>query len=119
MENEAYLSKETGKVYWHSECAEDLEKLPGDTEDGEKYLSIPHKNDRALGKPMALRFSAEFLAADLGTVREIFSRRGAYARFKDLLESRGVLKRWYKYEAAAQRVALVEWCAANGVDVDG
>jgi len=82
MENEAYLSKETGAVYWHSEYAGDLEERPIDIDDDEKYLSIPHKNDLGLGKALALGFTREFLANDLGTVREMFSRRGAYARFE-------------------------------------
>ncbi len=66
MENEAYLSKETGAVYWHSEYSEDIEELPNDIDDGEKYLLIPHKNDLGLGKSLALRFAEEFLSGDLG-----------------------------------------------------
>jgi hypothetical protein len=119
VENEAYLSKETGAVYWHSAYADVVDELPIDIDDQEKYLSIPHKNDLGLGKALALRFTEEFLADDFPTVRNIFSRRGAYARFKDLLEARGMLKRWYEYEAAAQTQALLSWCADNGVEIDG
>jgi hypothetical protein len=119
MENEAYLSKETGAVYWHSEYSDDIEEVPNDIDDGEKYLLIPHRNDLGLGKPLALRFTEDFLSGDLGKVREIFGRRGAYSRFKDLLENRRLLDRWHDFEAAAQKQALLNWCKENGVEIDG
>ena len=56
---------------------------------------------------------------DQREVQEIFSRRGAYARFKDLLERRGLLQRWYEYESDAEREALKVWCQENGIDTDG
>jgi hypothetical protein len=119
MEHAAYLSKEDGTIYWHSEFGADFDELPPDVDDEGKYLSIPHKNDLGLGKRLAIKFAEEFLTDDIRKVREIFSRRGAYARFKDLLEHRGVLNRWYEFEASAQKEALLEWCRDNGVEVDG
>ena len=119
MENAAYLSRESGAVYWYSEDVADLDELPADVEEDEKYLLIPHKNDLGLGKSLALRFAELSLADDIGKVREIFSHRGAYARFKDLLEYRGLLNRWYEFEASAQKQALREWCRQNGVEIDG
>jgi len=118
-ENEAFLSRETGLIYWHSEHGDDFEELPSDIDEENKYFSIPHKKDLGLGKRLAIRFAEDFLADDLGKVREIFSRSGAYARFKDLLEERGMLERWYEYEASAQKEALLGWCAENGVEIDG
>jgi hypothetical protein len=119
MEHAAYLSTETGAIYWHSEFGDNFEELPPDIDAEGKYLSIPHKNDLGLGKRLAIAFAEEFLADDVGKVRAIFGRRGAYARFKDLLEQRGMLNRWYEFEASAQKEALLRWCRENGVDVDG
>jgi len=119
MENEAYVSRETGAVYWHSEDVADLDELPNDIDEGDKYLVIPHKSDLGLGKPLALRFAEEFLGDDFGKVRQIFSRPGAYARFKDLLEYRGLLNQWYEFEASEQKKALRQWCEQNGVEIDG
>ena len=118
-ENEAFLSKETGAIHWHSEYGEDFEALPSDIDEDDKYLCIPHKKDLGLGKRLAIGFAEDFLAGDRVKVRGIFSRRGAYARFKDLLEERGMLERWYEYEASAQKEALLGWCAENGVEIDG
>ncbi len=73
------------------EFGEDEEELPDDIGDGDKYLRIPDKSELDLGKPLVLDFARQFLPDDFNKVREIFSKRGAYARFKDLLEYRGAL----------------------------
>ena len=74
--------KESGKIYCHSDFVPDLDELPGDIEDEEKYLRIPDQRDLDLGKPLVLDFAREFLPDDFDTVRDIFRKRGAYAKFK-------------------------------------
>lgn len=119
MEHYAYLSKETGKIYWHSEFDDDEdEPLPDDIDDDEKYIAIPHKNDFNLGKNLVLQFAAEQLPESYDKVREIFSRRGAYARFKDLLEYQDMLQQWYDYEQQAGENALREWCNDCDIKID-
>lgn len=116
-ENQAFLDSETGKIYSHSEIAGDLEEeLPADIED-EKYVAIPHRNELDLGKPLVLDFVGQFLPDDYDEVRQIFGRRGAYARFKDLLARRGTLDRWYDFSAKAEEAALREWCADNEIEL--
>jgi hypothetical protein len=78
--------------------------------------SEAHKNDLGLGKPLGLKFVAQALPDE---VAAIFQRRGAYGRFKDLLKRRGKLDEWYEFENYSQREALREWCAANGIEVEG
>ena len=109
-ENQAFLCKQSGKLYYHSELGDDLDSLPDDIDDSEKFLPIPDKRDLDLGKPLALDFARQFLPADLNDVRQIFSRKGAYARFKDPLDRRGVLDQWYAFEAEAEERALRMWC---------
>ena len=50
-------------------------------------------------------------------VRRIFSRKGAYARFKDLLDRRGALDHWYDFEAKVEEKALRMWCDLNSIEV--
>ena len=85
---------QSGKIYWHSEYADvpELEQLPADIEDEEKYLPIPDKRELGLGKRIALDFSREFVPDDFGVVQEIFRGRGAYGKFKDLLARKGALE---------------------------
>src|SRR5262249_59662222 len=89
-EKEAYLDRQSGKIYWHSESGDHDEELPDDIDD-EKYISIPDKRELDLGKPLVLDFAREFLPVDYDEVRHIFSRRGAYRRYKDLLVRQGAL----------------------------
>jgi hypothetical protein len=81
-ENEAYLDRQSAKIYWHSEFRDNDEELPDDIDD-EKYIAIPDKIELDLGKPLVLDFAREFLTDDYGEVCHIFSRRGAYRRYKE------------------------------------
>jgi len=56
---------------------------------------------------------------DLVDVQDIFRRRGAYSRFKDLLDSRGLLKEWFEYDERAGKEALQQWCQDQGLEIDG
>src|SRR5215472_5935180 len=115
-ENEAYLDRRSGKIYWHSEVGDNDEELPDDI-DEEKYISIPDKRELDLGKPLVLDFARDFLADDYDEVRQIFSRRGAYRRYKELLMRRGALERWYDFSNKVEEAALREWCAENGIEL--
>lgn len=119
MEHEAYLCVGTGVIHYHSELGDDEEPLPDDIEDSEKYIAIPHKNDLDLGKRLALRFADEFLPDVVDEVYDIFRRRGAYGRFKNLLERRGVLQQWYEYEEKSRKEALRQWCKDSGIELHG
>jgi hypothetical protein len=117
--HEAFLCKQSGKIYWHSELGDNFEELPEDLEEGDKYVRIPHKNDLDLGRPLVFKFVRQRLPEEYQEVRRYFSKRGAYSRFKDLLVRKGVLKEWYDFEAEAQKEALREWCEENSIDING
>ena len=116
-EHQAFLCKQSGKITCHSELTDDLDPLPDDVDDPEKFLPIPDKRDLDLGKPLALDFARQFLPGDFDEVRQFFSRRGAYARFKDLLTRRGALDQWYEFEANAEESALRQWCEVNLIEL--
>jgi hypothetical protein len=63
-----------------------------------------------------LDFAREFLPDDYDEVRHIFSRRGAYRRYKELLVQRGALERWYDFSNKSEKTALREWCAENEIE---
>jgi hypothetical protein len=52
-------------------------------------------------------------------VAQFFRHRGAYARFKELLASEGILETWYAFEAESTERALRDWCTANDISVMG
>jgi hypothetical protein len=116
-ENFAYLNRETGETYFVSTLG-DSDELPEDFEENDKYMSIPHKNDLDLGRKLVFQFISVNLPDEIRRVQEIFGRKGAYARYKDLLESKGRLEDWYEFEDKATEKALREWCGDNGVELE-
>lgn len=117
FEHYAYLNKETGETYYVSELG-DSDELPDDLEDNDKYITIPHKNDLNLGRDLVFDFISAVLPAELRRVREIFSGKGAYARFKDWLESKGQLEVWYEFEKQTVEKALRSWCKENDIALE-
>ena len=109
-------------VYQHAE-ASDLEEfndeLPDSVKDEKNYIEIPGKRELGLGKPLALDFADEFLPDDFDDVRDMFSRSGAYRKFRALVTRRRVLDRWYEFEAKSPERALREWCEDNLIEVTG
>jgi hypothetical protein len=91
MEHNAYVSLDTGKIWWTSDSSDAFEEIPDDLETSDRYLAIPHKNELDLGRRLALRFVTQELPAHHEQVEGFSRRQRAYARFKDLLEREGVL----------------------------
>jgi len=119
--HEAFLCRRTGKIYWRAELSDlnefEEEELPDDIEDDEKYVAIPDKRELDLGKPLVLDFACEFLPDDFDEVRYIFSKRGAYKKFRALLIRTNTLERWYDFESKATERALREWCEVNSIEL--
>ena len=82
-------------------------------------IAIPHKNDLDLGKRLALRFADDLLPGSLDDVYDIFRHKGAYGRFKSLLENRGMLQQWYEFEEKSRKEALRQWCEESGIEIHG
>jgi hypothetical protein len=117
-EHYAYLNKETGEAYYVSSLG-DSDELPDDLEENDNYIVVPHKNDLNLGRSLVFDFISANLPDEYQRVRGFFSRQGAYARFKDLLESKGQLDAWYEFERKATDEALREWCKDNDIGLEG
>jgi len=114
-EHRAYVAIDTGAIYWVSDSGDLEEDVPDDVGESDRYLEMPTKNDLGLGRDLALRFAEEHLPNDNDKVWQILRRRGAYARFKDLLEARGQLDAWHAYEAECTTRAILDWCGAHAI----
>jgi hypothetical protein len=118
FENAAYVSRESGKIYWmREEGSLDEEELPADLEDGALYVPVPHKTDLDVGRSLALRFVEECVPAAYDRASLYFRKSGAYGRFKLMLEELGYLEAWYAYEKGAMESALREWATENDIQV--
>ncbi len=116
--NRALVCKDTGKILYRSEMGDIDETEEEEDLDREQCPSIPHKNKLDLGRNLVFEFVQEHLPEDHETVRNYFNRKGAYSRYKSLLENRGMLKSWYDTEQAQTEKALREWCRENGVELE-
>ena len=120
LENRAYVSLDTGAIYWISETNPiEEDEPPDDLETSDRYIAIPHKNALDLGNDLVFRFVEERLPGRYTDVVSFFRRRGAYARFKELLAAEGCLEDWYAFEAESTERALREWCEANEIHLAG
>ncbi|MFP4894346.1 hypothetical protein [Paraburkholderia sp. EG304] len=118
MEHNAYVSLDTGVIWWTSDSSDAFdEELPDNLETSDTYLAIPHKNEFDLGGHHALRFVAQELPARYEQVEGFFRRQGACARFKGLLEREAVPERWYSLAADADESVLMQWCAEKGLEL--
>jgi Uncharacterised protein family (UPF0158) len=117
FDHSAYISLDTGQVFWMSTDA-DLQEgdAPQDIDDSDRYVALPSQCELGLGRRLALAFAADELPDDYDTVAGFFRRRGAYGRFKGLLDTRGKLERWYEFENRATDEALAAWCAEHGIE---
>ena len=115
-EHQAFLCKDSGKIYWYSEFGDNQEDLPADIDDP-KYIEIPQKKELGLGKNLVLDFASEYLSDDIERIESMFHHKGAYAQFKDYLERKEMLEKWYEYETQAQETAVKSWCRQNEINI--
>ena len=114
FENQAYLSRSTGELFFQSASGDSDEDLPDNLEDITAYVAVPHKNDLDLGRELVLKFVHTQAPAHASALEAYFRQRGAYSKFKSHLERANLLERWYVYEAAERCRTLEEWAVDNG-----
>jgi hypothetical protein len=116
--NSAYISRETGQTFYVSSMG-DSDELPEDIYEDEQYIEIPHKNELGLGKDLVLDFTSEHMPNEIEDVYSFFRKKGAYSKFKSLLERKALLEKWYVFEEARTNEALREWCQENNIEITG
>ncbi|CAI8925130.1 UPF0158 family protein [Methylocaldum szegediense] len=117
MDNRAFIDRGNGKIHYLASELDFEEKIPDDLESSNRYVEVPHKYDLDLGRNFILSFIQQELPDEYETVSEFFRRKGAYRRFKDFLDSRNQLERWYEYQSRETEKALRLWCDENGLEL--
>lgn len=117
-ENSAILEKSTGKIYYQSACG-DLDEFEEfkDEYDPDIHIAIPHKNNLDLGNNLVFEFVEKLMPDEYERVHKIFRGRGAYSRYKEFLDSKGILQEWYDFENQREQSALILWCEKNEIDI--
>jgi len=73
--------------------------------------------DLDLGEELVFEFISQYLPEESDRVGKIFSKSGAYSRFKDLLSKKGLLDKWYDFEDEQNKNALKQWCLENDIKI--
>jgi hypothetical protein len=113
----ALLDLATGEVLLRSESG-GLDEFPA-VIDPDRFLALPTRGELHLGKTLVLSFVATHVPWASAEVLDMFSRKGAYPRFKRFLDENGLVDRWYAYEGQQTEQALRGWCASRGLSVAG
>jgi hypothetical protein len=116
-DNRACIGLLTGQVHVVAPELGIDEEVPEDFGDPALYVAIPSRRELSLGRDLVLSFVAKFAPDDVATVHEYFSRRGAYPRYRELLERRQLLGDWHDYETVKTDEALRAWCAQQGIAI--
>jgi hypothetical protein len=113
----AILNRDTGQIYylWGGGGVDEID----DDLDLDRCTEIPHKNDLDLGQELVFEFVEMNLPDEYDVVRQFFRKRGAYSRFKDLLEVNGLLQSWYAFQNQREKQALLQWCEENEIEMSG
>jgi hypothetical protein len=116
-----WIAKADGRIHYQSPngLVDEDPDLPEDIGDSGLYWQVPTSRDLDLGRGLVTRFVRDVIPGAAAEVAEIFRHRGAYTRYKSMLERRGLLQRWYDYENDATRDALLDWAEECGFLVSG
>lgn len=118
-ENQAFIDRRTGALHLQSMHGDFGEELPEDIDDGTRYIAVPHKNDLDLGRELVFEFVGSEAPQLEVQVHAAFRQKGAYGKFKAILERARLLERWYEFEGEATKAALMRWAEGNGFEVVG
>ena len=113
----AVVNRITGETFFSS-IISDYDELPDDVDENDAYIAIPHKNDLDLGKTLVMDFVRYRCPELIDRVLAIFSRKGAYGRYKDLLAENNLLEDWYDFENKRTREALLKWFELQGITIE-
>lgn len=116
QESEAFVSLTSGEVFYRSPYMERGESMPDDVDDISQYIPVPYKTDLGLGARLAVEFVAGRYPGAEDEIRAMFSKRGAFARFKGWADCHNLLEDWLRFEEDAKAAAVRQWCMDNDID---
>lgn len=114
--NSAVLCTHTGQILYRSEMGT-VDEIEDADLDWDTCIAIPHKNDLDLGQHIVFAFVETHIPDAYDHVRHMFRSRGAYGRFKNLLERKGLLENWYDFERRREEETLRNWCRDNEIQL--
>jgi hypothetical protein len=96
----------------------DIDELPEDVDENDDYVEIPNTYDLDLGKQLVWDFVDREIPGLRNKVQRIFSRRGAYSRYRAFLAELELLDAWHRFEDECTKEVLLEWCENVGIPIE-
>jgi hypothetical protein len=112
----AILNKETGRLYYRSEMG-DLDEISDEDFDRDTCIKIPHKKELGFGQDLVFEFVEKHLPDEYDRIHYFFRKHGAFSRYKNLLESKGLLQSWFDFESKREEQVLRQWCKDNEIEI--
>jgi hypothetical protein len=112
----AFVCSKTGNFFYEGDGIE--VPVPDDLHDNEQYIQIPDRYALDLGTRLVFEFVRRYYNEDFEEVMRIFHKKGAYSRYKLLLDRRDGLDHWNEFVCESTKKALLEWCARNDIEVE-
>ena len=97
------------------EWQHDAIRIAGEIVETDHYLLLPDRfeiNEYQIMERFCLSVDDDDLRNDLC---DAIRGRGAFRRFKDLIQAYGMAEAWYRYRDAALREIAMSWCEAHGI----
>ncbi|MCO4782122.1 MAG: hypothetical protein KC646_07315 [Candidatus Cloacimonetes bacterium] len=83
----------------------------------EDKIYFPNERHLELGRSLIFQFIEELYPMLVDEVDNIFSKKGAYGRFKDFLVTKSIGDQWHKYKNYYTALSLIEWANDQGLEV--
>ena len=113
-----FVSRSTGRSFVRSE-ANGIDEVPPGSDHSSDLVPLPRRENLGLGRELALEF-VDTEAPDMRASTEaIFGEGDGLSAFKALMGEIGHLEGWYDFEAERVTRALRDWCAREGVPIEG
>lgn len=81
----------------------------------QEYLAFPSA-DEIDAWSMMDEFAQSFAAGPArGALEDAIEGRGAFRRFKDVIQANGLADAWYRFRDEAYRVLACDWLSRNGI----
>ena len=99
-----FLDLETGKSV-----------LLADEDNPERFFRLPTKFEIHEYNIME-EFIQTLKGEDADKLEQVIQGRGAFRRFKDMVNRRGITKQWYDFQADYYRNLAIAWCQEHGIE---
>ncbi|NQZ56315.1 MAG: hypothetical protein HRT88_02435 [Lentisphaeraceae bacterium] len=120
LDIEVILNKKTGEEFYQGtdSDATEGETLAEEDFDDDVHVYLPSKRDIDLGSRLVFKFASERFESHYEDIRDIFSRKRAYSKFRTLLERNNKLEEWRQFEKEETEKSLRKWCKENEIELE-